>query len=87
MPPRQQYKVCRQRERERERERDIARCLALYPGPSHPDGKWAWYPLFAHACNLPEILVNRELSCYIRALITSYSVMSPLTVSCHEFIT
>ena len=26
----------------------------------------AWYPLFAHARNLPEILVNRELSCSIR---------------------
>ena len=58
-----------------------------YPGPSHPDGKWGWYPLFVHARNLPEILVNRELSLYIRALITSCSVMSPLTVSCHEFIT
>ena len=66
--------------------RAIRENIASYPGPSHPDGKWAWYPLFAHARNLPEILVHRELSCYIRALITSCSVMSLLTVSCHEFI-
>ena len=51
-------------------------CLAAYPGPTHPARKWAWFPLFAHARNLPEILVNRVLPCYIRDVMFGYE---PLT--------
>ena len=39
---------------------------SLVPRPHPPHERVAWYPLFAHARNLPEILVNRELSCSIR---------------------
>jgi len=40
--------------------------LASYPGSRWAGKERAWYPLFAHALNLPEILGNCKLSCYIR---------------------
>ena len=44
--------------------------LASYPGSRWAGKERAWYPLFAHALNLPEILVNRKLLCYIRIIVT-----------------
>ena len=40
--------------------------LASSPGHTPTYERVAGYPLFAHARNLPEILVNQELSCSIR---------------------
>ena len=39
--------------------------VASFTGHTPPLEKVAWYPLFAQPRNLPEILVNRELSCFI----------------------
>ena len=38
--------------------------IASYSGPSHP-AKQAWFSLFAHVCNLTEILVNCGLPCFV----------------------
>ena len=45
--------------------------LASYPGCRWMGRKRAWYPLFAHVLNFPEILGNRKLSCYIHTTVTS----------------
>ena len=45
--------------------------LASYPGSRWAGKERAWYPLFAHALNFPEILGNRKLSCYIRTTVTT----------------
>ena len=45
--------------------------LASYPGSRWAGKERAWYPLFAHALNFPEILGNRKLSCYIRTTMTT----------------
>ena len=45
--------------------------LASYPGSQWAGKDRAWYPLFAHALNFPEILGNRQLSCYIRTTVTT----------------
>ena len=44
---------------------------ASYPGSQWAGKERAWYPLFAHALNFPEILGNRKLSCYIRTTVTT----------------
>jgi len=44
---------------------------ASYPGSQWAGKERAWYPLFAHALNLPEILVNWKLLCYIRITMTT----------------
>ena len=41
-------------------------------------GERAWYPLFAHALNLPEILVNRKLLCYIRITVTTKRILTAI---------
>ena len=51
--------------------------LALYPGSQWAGKERAWYPLFAHVLNLPEILVNQKLLCYIRIIMTT-NVYLPL---------
>ena len=45
--------------------------LASYPGSRWAGKERAWYPLFAHALNFPEILGNRKLLCYIRITVTT----------------
>ena len=47
------------------------RDVASYPGSRWAGKERAWYPLFAHALNFPEILGNRKLSCYIRTTVTT----------------
>jgi len=44
--------------------------LILIPRPVPPKKEGAWYPLFAHALNFPEILDNRGLPCYIHTNMT-----------------
>ena len=49
----------------------------------------ARYPLFAHARNLPEILVNLGKSgtiVFYPYIMTSRLVTNPLTFSCHESV-
>ena len=53
----------------------------MYPGPTHPDRKWAWFPLFAHAHNLPKILVNRGLPCYFCITLTSHRILLRSTIA------
>ena len=36
----------------------------------------AWYPLFAHALNFPQILGNRKLPCYIRKTVTTKRILT-----------
>ena len=45
--------------------------LALYPGSRWAGKERAWYPLFAHALNFPEILGNWKLLCYICKTVTT----------------
>ena len=55
---------------------DLLRSQAKLRVASYPGSRWAgkeraWYPLFAHALNFPEILGNRKLLCYIRKTVTT----------------
>ena len=52
--------------------------LASYPGSRWAGKERAWYPLFAHALNLPEILVNRKLLCYIRITVTIKRILTAI---------
>ena len=45
--------------------------VASYPGSRWTGKERAWYPLFAHALNFPEILGNQKLLCYIRKTMTT----------------
>ena len=56
--------------------------LASYPGSRWAGKERAWYPLFAHTLNLPEILVNRKLLCYIRITMTAKCILTA-TLSAH----
>ena len=47
--------------------------LASYSGRGK---ERAWYPLFAHVLNFPEILGNRKLSCYIHKTVTTYRILT-----------
>ena len=49
----------------------LLRIVASYPGSGWAGKERAWYPLFAHALNFPEILGNRKLLCYIRKTVTT----------------
>ena len=44
--------------------------LASYQGSRWAGKRRAWYPLFVHALQFPEILGDRELSCYICTTVT-----------------
>ena len=45
--------------------------VASYPGSRWAGKERAWYLLFAHALNFPEILGNRKLLCFIRTTVTT----------------
>ena len=59
--------------------------LASYPGSRWAGKERAWYPLFAHALNFPEILGNRKLFCYIHITVTTYRLCT--TTSSTHFLT
>ena len=50
----------------------IEHTLASYPGSRWVGKERAWYLLFAHALNFPEILGNRKLLCYIHTTVMTY---------------
>jgi len=56
--------------------------VASYPGSQWAAKERAWYPLFVHALNFPEILGNRKLLCYIRIIVTTWRILTA-TLSAH----